>query len=149
MVGDFHTSGSLITTVRVLMLVFWYCLMRCLAFHVMWTSIARGRKATEGHVDAWYQTDVNLATTYVNGTQPRFRLVLLCLTANYVYSRLWTDIRYYWTDRNNQWGGPPNKSSNILLTITIWGYLLVPEYWHIISWQRSVIFYNNDRPFCK
>ena len=45
----------------------------------MWTSIAVARKANEGHVDACYQTDVNLATTYMNGTQPRFRLVLFAL----------------------------------------------------------------------
>jgi hypothetical protein len=97
MVGDFYTSVSLITTARVLMLVSGYCLMRCLAVHVMWTSIAGGRKATEGHVDAWYQTDVNLVTTYMNGTQPRFSLVLfvlfngeLCLLkVNSI------DIRYY------------------------------------------------------
>jgi hypothetical protein len=79
MVADFYTPGSLITRARVLILVFGYCLMRCLAAHVMWTSTARGRKAAEGHVDAWYQTDVNLATTYTNGTQPRFSLVLFAL----------------------------------------------------------------------
>jgi len=78
MVEDFYTQVSLIATARVLMLMSGYCFV-CLAVHVMWTSIAGGRKATEGHVDAWYQTDVNLATTYMNGTQPAFSLVLFAL----------------------------------------------------------------------
>jgi hypothetical protein len=97
MLEDFHTWVSLIATARALILVRGYCLMRCIAVRVICTSIAGGRKATEGHVDSWYQTDVNLATTYMNGTQPRFCLVLFALFNGELclLKVNGTDIKYY------------------------------------------------------
>jgi hypothetical protein len=57
---------------------FGYCFLRCRFFTSLRTSIAGGRKTSEGHLDARCQTDVNFVTTYMDGTQNHFKSRFIC-----------------------------------------------------------------------